>query len=159
MLIGSPSQSERPKSSATYAVRNARVTSARAARVTTRPPTHAMRNPKNAPLPHWPGDTQTRPSAHSSRETRAKFVGLNRCLAFQRKANLLAMAATAATAASQSASLLNSRQSDRAEMSALLGSNSGSLQSRVKTYCESSATERIVADAVHVTSKRSPAAP
>src|SRR5207249_10068376 len=61
MASGSPSHIDRPKRSAAQAPRNASVTSARLARVTTRHPADARRKPKVAALPHWPGDTHTSP--------------------------------------------------------------------------------------------------
>lgn len=42
IVIGSPSQSERPKRIAAYAARNATVVSLRAERFTTNPPPHAI---------------------------------------------------------------------------------------------------------------------
>ena len=71
----------------------ASVTSLRAARLTTRPPRQAIRNPKNAAFPHWPGETHTCPVA-SIIATTPKFVGLKRCLPRMRSRNLLAIVTT-----------------------------------------------------------------
>src|SRR5689334_23833231 len=48
----------RPNWRAAKERRNAYVTSLRAARFTTSPPRQAIRKPKYATLPHWPGETQ-----------------------------------------------------------------------------------------------------
>ena len=52
IVSGSPSASERPNSAAAQNARKASVTSARAARWTTRPPMQAMRKANVATLPH-----------------------------------------------------------------------------------------------------------
>ena len=52
IVSGSPSHIERPMSSDAHAIMNAYVTSLRAARLTTSPPRHVIRKPKNATLPH-----------------------------------------------------------------------------------------------------------
>src|SRR5947199_9644313 len=57
MASGSPNHIDRPRRSAAQAARNATVTSARLARVTTRHPADARRKPKVAALRHWPGET------------------------------------------------------------------------------------------------------
>src|SRR5262245_29735790 len=99
----------------------AKVTSLRAARFTTRPPMHAIRNAKKAAFPHWPGETQSG-APISIIDTRPMLVGLKMCLPFHRTTNLLATATTAVAAAVASEFVLSRRQSDRAEISALLGS-------------------------------------
>src|SRR2546425_6770671 len=123
MVIGSPSQSERPNSTAIHAARKARVISAREARLTTNPPRQTTRNAKNAKSPHCPGETQTFPSLTSIMSTRPKLVGLKMCLFFQRKINLLAIVTAAVSAATTIELVLNNRQSERPEIRALLGSN------------------------------------
>jgi hypothetical protein len=75
------------------------VTSLRAARLTTRPPRHAIKNANSAALPHWPGDTHTR-SVIRIMATMPKFVGLNTCLPFTRITNLPAIVMTVASTAS-----------------------------------------------------------
>ena len=50
-------------------MRKAYVTSLRAARLTTSAPAQAMRKPKKAALPHWPGDTQTGARKPATTET------------------------------------------------------------------------------------------
>jgi hypothetical protein len=97
--------------------------SLRAARVTTRPPRHAINSAKNATFPHWPGDTQAWPV--SSITTIPKFVGLNRCWPSMRITNLLATVTTAATTASSKELVRSSRHKDSPEMRALRGSKAG----------------------------------
>src|SRR5258708_1109997 len=129
MAKGSPSQSERPKRIASHARRKAIVTSERDARLTTKPPRHTTRNPKNAKSPHCPGETHTRPPDRSIMSTRAKLVGLNTCLPLQRSRNLLRIAAAAAASARAAELLRNNKHSDKPEIGALLGSNPDSPQS------------------------------
>jgi hypothetical protein len=97
---------------------NASVTSARAARVTTKDPAQAIRNAKNAAVPHCPGDTHTCFVASSS-ATRAPSVGLKTCLPRTLIRNLLAIATTAARQAMAWTFVRNSRHSDSPEIRAL----------------------------------------
>ena len=128
------------------------MTSAREARVTTREPRHRIRKPKNAALPHWAGETHASPVA-SIAATRPKFVGLKTCFPFQRIANLLAIVAAATRAARASDPVRRRRASESPEMRALLGSNAGSLQTRVHASCADTAAERRRATLGHETSK------
>lgn len=87
--------------------------------------------------------------------TSPKFVGLNTCFPFHRIRNLLAIVTTAATTARRAEFVRKRRQSERPEMSALLGSNSGSFQRRVQAYCERRAEPRMSAARPGVMSNRS----
>src|SRR5437870_1928428 len=120
IAIGSPSQIERPATRTMVLAINAIVMSLRAARLTTNPPRQAIKNAKNAALPHWPGDTHTW-SVNRIIETMAKFVGLNKCLPFTRTTNLLAIAIAGAATASASEFVRNSRHSDSPDIHALRG--------------------------------------
>jgi hypothetical protein len=102
--------------------------------LTTSPPRHAIRNAKNATLPHCPGETHTSPLA-SIIATTPRFVGLNRCLPLIRITNLLAMVTMAAAMARRREFVRRSRHSESPEMRALRGSNAGRRQSRVHTNC------------------------
>src|SRR5438034_11660260 len=133
MATGSSSHIDRTKRSAAQVPRNTSVTSARLARVTTRPPADARRKAKVAALPHWPGDTHTCPVT-SIITTRPTFVGLKTCLRRQRKANLLAIAAVAVATARSGSLVRQRRQSESPEMSALLGSKAASPHIRPHTY-------------------------
>src|SRR5215471_688544 len=97
---------------------NAIVTSDRAARMTTSMPAHAIRNAKDAAVPHCPGDTHTWP-VRSSIATMPPLVGLKTCLPRIRIRDLEAIAMTAARHASTAAFVRSNRHSDRPEMSAL----------------------------------------
>jgi hypothetical protein len=154
MAKGSPSHSDRPRRSAAQVPRNTSVTSARLARVTTRQPADARRKPKVAALPHWPGDTHTCPVS-AIIATRPKFVGLNTCFRRHCSANLLAIATVAAAMATSGSLARHSRQSESPEMSALLGSNAGSPQTRPHTYCVASAVPRMAMARSGPTSKSS----
>src|SRR5436190_6192143 len=134
MAIGSPSHAERPNRTQSQAARNVRVTSARAARLTTRPPRHTTKKPNKAKSPHWPGETQTLLPVKIIIRTMPKLVGLKMCLPFQRRVNLLAMVTNAVAAARSKELVRSKRQRERPEMSALLGSNAGTLQMRVRKY-------------------------
>src|SRR5215813_974021 len=121
MVSGSPNHIDRLKRNAAQAPRNARVTSARLAFVTTRHPADASRKPKVAALPHWPGETHTCPVT-SIITTRPKFVGLKTCLPCQRSVNLLAIDATAVAIARSGSLVRHRRHSESPEISALFGS-------------------------------------
>ena len=138
--------------------RKANVTSARAARWTTTSPTQAIRKAKKVVLPHWPGETQTA-SVAVNIATRPKLVGLKTCLPSHRTTNLLAMATAAVRTASSATSVRSSRQSERPEISALLGSNAGSRQMRVHAYWLVSAEPRTRAARPGLTSNPSDAVP
>ena len=118
IVIGSPSDSERPTSSAAQAAMNASVTSLRAARLTTSIPAQAIVKAKAAAVPHCPGDTHAR-SVVSSSATSAPLVGLKTCLPRTRITNFDPTAMAEATAAIHSASVRSSRHRLSAEMSAL----------------------------------------
>src|SRR5262249_55385406 len=98
---------------------NASVTSARAARVTTRKPMQATSSAKKAASPHCPGDTQAL-DANSSVAAMPTLVGLKTCLPPTRIANLLAIVTTAANSATSSDSVGSRRQRESAETMALL---------------------------------------
>src|SRR5437868_2900348 len=106
---------------------NAKLTSLRAARLTTIPPRHAIRNAKVAAFRHCPGDTQAS-LVKNIIATMPKFVGLNICLPRNRNTNLLATVIAAAAAASASEFVRKSRQSESPEIHALRGSNRGIFQ-------------------------------
>jgi len=91
-----------------------------------------MRNPKNATLPHWPGETQTG-APRSIRNTSPKLVGLKMCLPRHRTTNLLAIVITAPRTATAANGVRRRRQSESPEIRALLASNRGSRQSLVQT--------------------------
>lgn len=135
-----------------------RVTSLRAARFTTRPPRHAKRKPRNAALLHWPGETHTDGVRRRS-TTMPKFVGLKRCLCFTRRTNLLPTVRTAARTARSAEPVRSSRQSERPEMSALLGSDRGRPARRVPASWVRSAEPRRSAARPGVISKSSPRKP
>src|SRR5262245_2993253 len=97
---------------------NAYVTSDRAARLTTSAPAQTKRNASEAAAPHCPGETHTR-LVKSSIATMPPFVGLKTCLPLTRITNFPAIVTIAATIASASSLVRNSRQSDRPEISAL----------------------------------------
>ncbi len=97
----------------------ASVTSDRAALFTTSRPADTRKNASAACDPHWPGDTHAR-SVVSSRTTRARLVGLKTCLPRTRMTNFEPTATTEAAAASTSVSVRSNRQSESAEMRALL---------------------------------------
>src|SRR5690348_16977171 len=126
---------------------NARLTSARAARVTTSDPAHAIRNAKNAAVPHWPGDTHTCFVTRSS-ATIAPSVGLNTCLPLILIRDLLAIAITAARQASRWKLDRTSRQSDNPEMSALRDVDANGTPDplrRSQTLCVAKAAARMSA--------------
>src|SRR5258705_3026398 len=133
MTSGSPNHVDRPSSSAAQAPRNIKVTSARPARVTTRQPADAMRNPNVAALPHWPGDTHTCPVT-SIIATRPKFVGVKTCLPRQRRANLLTIAAVAVRMARSGSLARHSKQKESPEINALFGSKRDNPQVRPQIY-------------------------
>lgn len=137
MVIGSPSHRERATRTSTHAAMKAQVTSARAARLTTSPPTQTIRKAKKATLPHCPGDTHTC-LEQSIRITSAKFVGLKTCFPLTRIRNLLPTAIAAAMGRSAGSSLRNSSARESAEMAALRGSN-GTPVAREQTHCVISA--------------------
>src|SRR5580704_14846048 len=130
---GSPSQTDRANTSAVQLTMKATVTSLRAARLTTRPPRHAIRNAKNATLPHWPGDTHTSPVVAIS-AMMPRLVGLKMCLPPILMTNLLETATTAAADAISRLLVRSSRQSESPEMSALRASKAGSFQATVQAY-------------------------
>src|SRR6476659_10469697 len=99
---------------------NANVTSLRAARLTTSPPRHAIRNAKNATFPHCAGETHTSPVA-SIVATTPKFVGLNRCLPLIRITNLLLTVTMAAAIERDDEIVRSRRQRESHEISALRG--------------------------------------
>jgi hypothetical protein len=99
--------------------RKPKVTSARAARVTTIIPMEATKNAKSAASPHCPDDTQAS-RVSSSIATIPKFVGLKTCFPRTRTANLLTIARVAATAATSGDPVRNSKHSESAEITALL---------------------------------------
>src|SRR5581483_427134 len=98
-----------------------------------------MKNPKNATLPHCPGDTQVRPCVASINATSAKFVGLNKCLPRHRNRNLLPTAATTPAVASQRLFVRSRRHNDNPEMRALRGSKLGKRDAFVPNHCVASA--------------------
>src|SRR5690349_15432774 len=108
----------RPSWSAAKEIRNAYVTSLRAARFTTSPPRQAMRNPKKATLPHCPGETQIGAPSDINK-TSPKLVGLKRCFPFHLTTNLLETVTTAASAATTARLVRQRRQRESPEMRAL----------------------------------------
>jgi hypothetical protein len=132
-------------------VRKASVTSLRIERKTTHAPAHAIRNPKNAVLPHCPGETQTR-SVANIMAMMATFVGLKTCLPLTRTKNFEAMAITAAARSSATVLLRRSSDSESAEIVALFHSNAIP-RSFEQANCVSSAVARIAATRNGVTSK------
>ncbi len=116
------------------------MTSPRAARCTTKRPAQAMKNAKNAALPHWPGETHARLVA-ARMAASAMFVGLKRCLPFQRRRNLLEMAMTAAAVAIAGDPVRRRRHSESAEIKALHGSKTGRRKVRVQASCAARAVE------------------
>jgi hypothetical protein len=123
---------------------NAMVTSDRAARVTTSMPAQAMRNAKDAAVPHCPGDTHTCP-VNSSIATMPPLVGLKTCLPRMRIKNLLAIVMTAPRHASATAFVRSNRHRDRPEMSALRdveANGAGDPLSRSQIFCVPSAVAR-----------------
>ena len=75
--------------------------------------------------------------------TSARLVGLNMCLPRTRTANLLATAIAGAASTSSGEWVRRSRQSERPEMRALLGSKAGRRQIRVHASWVASAAARI----------------
>ena len=134
------------------------VTSLRAARLTTSPPRHAIRNAKNATLPHWPGETQTCPVSSHHRDD-AEVRRIEEVLAVELDEELAAMAMMAAASASAAELVRSSRHSESPEISALLGSNRGRLHSRVQTYWVDSAVARMAMARPGPISKSSPNTP
>lgn len=124
----------------------------------TRPPRQAIRNAKYAALPHWPGETQASPVSAIA-ATSPKFVGLNICLPFLRKMNLLAIVKMAAVTAIETKFVRRRRQRLRLEVSALLGSKAGSFQTQLQTYCVKSAAVRMAVALLRVISKSRKRAP
>ena len=118
-------------------------------------PRQPRRKPKNATLPHCPGDTQTW-SVMNIIATSPKFVGLNMCRPSMRMQNLLAIVMMAASMARMGSSVRSKRLSDSPEMSALRGSKWGSRHSRVQTYWVRRQVLRMAAARAQVTSKSSP---
>ena len=157
MVSGSPSQSERLTRTALHATMNAYVTSLRAARFTTRPPRHVIRKPKNATLPHCPGETHTS-GVRSISATIAKFVGLKMCFPRQRMTNLLPTAIAAPARTNRNELLRSKRQSERPEIAALRGSNR-TLQIREQSAWVVIAITRIAAHRTAVVSKSSAVRP
>src|SRR5262249_26198464 len=130
----SPSRSARATRSTAHVARNARVTSERSARWTTRPPAHAKAKARKADDPHCPGEIQAAPPESSTAAARPKFVGLKTCLPRTRSTNLLPIASTAALAARAGEGVRRSRQRETPEMSALLGSKRERPAARPNTY-------------------------
>lgn len=104
-------------------------------------PAQAIANPKNAALPHWPGETHT-PPVKSIIATRPKLVGLKRCFPFHRMRNFDVIVITAARTATRRRFVRSKRQSERPEIKALFGSKTGSFQIRVQAYCAVSAVPK-----------------
>ena len=157
MVSGSPSRSDRARSTSVQAAMNAQVTSALAARLTTSPPRQTIRKAKKATLPHCPGETHTwlDPSIST---TIAKFVGLKTCFPRIRIRNLLAIATTTATRRSTARSLRNRSASDSAEIAALRGSK-GIPAAREQSHCAISPEARSTSTCHGVTSNPSAAMP
>ena len=130
IVIGSPSQSDRPNRMAAKAARKAIVVSLRAERWTTKEPPMAMAYAMTGALPHCPGDTHAA-SVTSIISASAMFVGFHRCFPLIRMRNLLPIAMAAVSAAIHQKFDRKRKQRPSPEMSALFHSKTGMRSARV----------------------------
>jgi hypothetical protein len=118
MAQGSPSQAARPNSTPVQASKNATVTSVRSERNTTARPALASVKLSPRSVPHWPGEIQAC-SVPSVTATIPSMPGLKTCFPWTRSTNFEPIAISAASAATQSASVRSNRVSPRLVMIAL----------------------------------------